>query len=149
MCSWVRVMISILSSVPFSLHRSHHDRHPRPIFLEGKAEYISDQMSYSRLWKLSGRSVYSLQLFSEFDPLTVQQLRRTGLYDFHLEHGAKMVPFAGYSMPLSYGDVGQGELHMICPQFHFIDRVQSRVTTTFEIALVFLMLGIWFSQSQY
>lgn len=36
-----------------------------------------------------------------------------------------------------------------CPQFHFIDRIQSRVTTTFEIALVFSMLGIWFSQSQY
>ncbi|KAF9038663.1 hypothetical protein BJ165DRAFT_1531721 [Panaeolus papilionaceus] len=35
-------------------------------------------------------------------------LRRTGLYDFHVENGAKMVPFAGYSMPLSYGDVGQG-----------------------------------------
>jgi len=37
-------------------------------------------------------------------------LRKTGLYDFHVEHGAKMVPFAGYSMPLSYADVGQGEL---------------------------------------
>jgi glycine cleavage system aminomethyltransferase T len=36
------------------------------------------------------------------------QLKKTGLYDFHLENGAKMVPFAGYSMPLSYGDVGQG-----------------------------------------
>jgi len=36
------------------------------------------------------------------------QLKRTGLYDFHVKHGAKMVPFAGYSMPLSYGDVGQG-----------------------------------------
>jgi len=40
--------------------------------------------------------------------LTVWQLRRTGLYDFHVENGAKMVPFAGYSMPLSYGDIGQG-----------------------------------------
>ncbi|KAJ3729488.1 hypothetical protein C8R42DRAFT_166719 [Lentinula raphanica] len=39
------------------------------------------------------------------------QLRRTGLYDFHLEHNAKMVPFAGYSMPLSYGDVGQVASH--------------------------------------
>jgi hypothetical protein len=34
---------------------------------------------------------------------------RTGLYDFHRKHGAKMVPFAGYDMPLSYGDVGQSE----------------------------------------
>ena len=37
------------------------------------------------------------------------QLRQTGLYDFHVQHGAKMVPFAGYSMPLLYGDVGQGK----------------------------------------
>ncbi|EMD39401.1 hypothetical protein CERSUDRAFT_82124 [Gelatoporia subvermispora B] len=34
------------------------------------------------------------------------QLRRTPLYDFHVENGAKMVPFAGYSMPLAYGSVG-------------------------------------------
>ncbi|KAL0063502.1 Aminomethyltransferase, mitochondrial [Marasmius tenuissimus] len=34
-------------------------------------------------------------------------LSRTGLYDFHLKNGAKMVPFAGFEMPLSYGDVGQ------------------------------------------
>ena len=36
------------------------------------------------------------------------QLRKTGLYDFHVSNGAKMVPFAGYSMPLSYGNVGAG-----------------------------------------
>ena len=38
-----------------------------------------------------------------------QELRKTGLYDFHVENGAKMVPFAGYAMPLSYGSVGAGE----------------------------------------
>ena len=37
------------------------------------------------------------------------QLRRTPLYDLHLSHGAKMVPFAGWAMPLSYGDTGQGQ----------------------------------------
>jgi aminomethyltransferase len=37
------------------------------------------------------------------------QLRRTGLYDFYVEHGAKMVEYTGYAMPLAYGDVGQGE----------------------------------------
>ncbi|KAK1220221.1 Aminomethyltransferase, mitochondrial [Marasmius sp. AFHP31] len=36
-------------------------------------------------------------------------LSRTGLYDFHLKNGAKMVPFAGFEMPLSYGDVGQAQ----------------------------------------
>jgi len=29
-------------------------------------------------------------------------LKRTGLYDLHLELGAKMVPFAGYAMPVQY-----------------------------------------------
>ncbi|PVG03305.1 putative GCV1-glycine decarboxylase, subunit T, mitochondrial [Serendipita vermifera] len=38
-------------------------------------------------------------------------LRRTGLYDFHMENGAKMVPFAGYDMPLTYSGVGQVESH--------------------------------------
>ncbi|KAF9785158.1 glycine cleavage system T protein [Thelephora terrestris] len=38
-------------------------------------------------------------------------LKKTGLYDFHVENGAKMVPFAGYSMPLSYGNVGAVASH--------------------------------------
>jgi len=33
------------------------------------------------------------------------------LYDFHLSRGAKMVEFAGYSMPLAYADAGQGASH--------------------------------------
>lgn len=39
------------------------------------------------------------------------ELHKTGLYDFHVENGAKMVPFAGYSMPLSYGSVGAVASH--------------------------------------
>ncbi|KAF7308166.1 Aminomethyltransferase [Mycena chlorophos] len=38
-------------------------------------------------------------------------LKRTGLYFYHVGNDAKMVPFAGYSMPLSYGNVGQGASH--------------------------------------
>ncbi len=30
------------------------------------------------------------------------ELKRTGLYDLHLELGGKMVPFAGYDMPVQY-----------------------------------------------
>lgn len=36
---------------------------------------------------------------------------KTGLYDFHVKHGAKMVPFGGYSMPLTYEGVGQVASH--------------------------------------
>ena len=31
-------------------------------------------------------------------------LRRTALHTLHLQHGAKMVPFAGYEMPVNYPD---------------------------------------------
>lgn len=36
---------------------------------------------------------------------------KTQLYDFHVRHGAKMVPFGGYSMPLTYEGVGQVASH--------------------------------------
>lgn len=38
-------------------------------------------------------------------------LGKTDLYDLHLAHGAKMVPFGGYSMPVQYSDLGVGESH--------------------------------------
>jgi aminomethyltransferase len=38
-------------------------------------------------------------------------LGKTDLYDLHLAHGAKMVPFGGYSMPVQYNDLGVGESH--------------------------------------
>lgn len=34
-------------------------------------------------------------------------LSRTPLYDLHVQHGAKMVPFAGFEMPLTYKWGGQ------------------------------------------
>lgn len=36
---------------------------------------------------------------------------RTALYDLHLEHGAKMVPFGGYTMPVQYSDLSIVESH--------------------------------------
>lgn len=38
-------------------------------------------------------------------------LRRTALYDLHVAHKAKMVPFGGYSMPVQYGDQTVSESH--------------------------------------
>lgn len=37
---------------------------------------------------------------------------KTALYDLHISHGAKMVPFGGYSMPVQYSDLGVGESHI-------------------------------------
>jgi len=31
-------------------------------------------------------------------------LKKTALYDFHVQNGGKMVPFAGWSMPIQYKD---------------------------------------------
>lgn len=39
------------------------------------------------------------------------ELKKTPLYDLHVTNGAKMVPFAGYSMPVLYSDQGVGESH--------------------------------------
>ncbi|KAA8652042.1 Aminomethyltransferase, mitochondrial [Aspergillus tanneri] len=38
-------------------------------------------------------------------------VKRTQLYDLHIARGAKMVPFAGYSMPLQYSDLSHVESH--------------------------------------
>lgn len=36
---------------------------------------------------------------------------KTCLYNFHVNHGAKMVPFGGFSMPLTYDGMGQVASH--------------------------------------
>jgi aminomethyltransferase len=33
-------------------------------------------------------------------------IKKTALYDFHVQHGGKMVPFAGWSMPVQYSNLG-------------------------------------------
>ncbi|KAI9722342.1 MAG: hypothetical protein M1812_001814 [Candelaria pacifica] len=38
-------------------------------------------------------------------------LQKTPLYDLHIAHKGKMVPFAGYSMPVQYDDLSVGESH--------------------------------------
>jgi aminomethyltransferase len=38
--------------------------------------------------------------------------RRTPLYDFHLAHGAKMIAFGGYSMPVLYSDQSLTDSHL-------------------------------------
>jgi aminomethyltransferase len=35
--------------------------------------------------------------------MATESLKRTPFYDYHVELGAKMVPFAGFSMPVQYG----------------------------------------------
>lgn len=37
--------------------------------------------------------------------------KKTILYDFHNEHGGKIVDFAGWQMPVQYKDLGIKESH--------------------------------------
>lgn len=39
-------------------------------------------------------------------------VKQTALHDFHVAQGAKMVPFAGYSMPVSYPDLSHTASHL-------------------------------------
>ncbi|KAF8606611.1 glycine cleavage system T protein [Ceratobasidium sp. AG-I] len=76
------------------------------------------QLSRTILPRTAARSIASRVQSPKFAlatrALTTQSdapLRKTGLYDFHVANKAKMVPFAGFSMPLQYGDVGQVSSH--------------------------------------
>ncbi len=39
------------------------------------------------------------------EPIAREKLKRTPLYDRHVASGAKMVPFAGFEMPVSYDGI--------------------------------------------
>ncbi|KAG6513471.1 aminomethyltransferase, mitochondrial-like [Zingiber officinale] len=52
------------------------------------------------------------RLFATAPFLEPAELKKTALHDFHVEHGGKMVPFAGWSMPLQYRDsIMESTLH--------------------------------------
>lgn len=38
-------------------------------------------------------------------------IKKTALYDFHVKQGGKMVPFAGYAMPVTYSNMGMLASH--------------------------------------
>lgn len=40
------------------------------------------------------------------------EIKKTALYDFHVKKGGKMVPFAGYYMPVQYDNLGISASHL-------------------------------------
>lgn len=44
-------------------------------------------------------------------PRASMQLHQTPLHNLHITHSAKMVPYAGYSMPVQYSDMSLAESH--------------------------------------
>ena len=47
-----------------------------------------------------------------FEPATNHIMTKTTLYDKHISLGAKMVPFAGYDMPVQYSNLGAEHLNV-------------------------------------
>ncbi|KAI0676179.1 glycine cleavage system T protein [Trametes maxima] len=74
------------------------------------AAFVASRSALLRSCALAARRA-RLGLSARCMASSSEQLKKTGLYDFHVENGAKMVPFAGYSMPLSYGSVGAVASH--------------------------------------
>ncbi|CCX06582.1 hypothetical protein FPQ18DRAFT_279072 [Pyronema domesticum] len=59
------------------------------------------------------KSVFTIAVRKYTSPAGVPpvELKKTPLHDLHVAAGAKMVPFAGYSMPVTYADQGLAESH--------------------------------------
>jgi glycine cleavage system T protein (aminomethyltransferase) len=59
------------------------------------------------------------------------EVKKTALYDFHVGEGGKMVPFAGYLMPVQYGglSITQSHLHTRtqCSIFDVSHMLQSEI----------------------
>ncbi|KAI1501726.1 hypothetical protein F5X99DRAFT_190005 [Biscogniauxia marginata] len=49
--------------------------------------------------------------YASSSPSSTAPLKKTPLYDLHLAHGAKMVPFGGYEMPVQYAGLGVSASH--------------------------------------
>ena len=54
---------------------------------------------------------YSITGIKEEDALV--EINKTALYNFHSQMGGKIVPFAGYEMPVQYG-AGIMQEHLFC-----------------------------------
>jgi len=64
--------------------------------------------------KISNRSLANCGkiCFRSYSSKSPTDSKKTALYDFHVSHGAKMVPFAGWLMPIQYSDQSIVESHL-------------------------------------
>lgn len=85
---------------------------PMPGTVNG-ARGISSSCSSRQSVRRASRPAY----YAKAQPTSIRSassqanLKKTQLYDLHVAHGAKMVPFAGYDMPLQYSDLSHLESH--------------------------------------
>lgn len=70
-------------------------------------------MQLPLLHRNGGASSLLLGYADKIAALTIQEssLKRTPLFELHKQHQALMVPFAGYSMPVKYANMGPLDAH--------------------------------------
>ncbi|KAI9311650.1 hypothetical protein BX666DRAFT_1994129 [Dichotomocladium elegans] len=68
-------------------------------------------MLYSRITSIAARSA-GRRSYAAAAAAPEQKLKKTALYDFHVQQGGKMVPFAGYAMPVQYKNMGMLASHL-------------------------------------
>lgn len=98
----------VRSHVPFSV--STRSSAP-PLLGNGFARESCAWSSPSSGRKSQPLPVSSISPSSRGKSSTFSELNKTILYDFHVRNGGKMVPFAGYLMPVQYTDLGVGDSH--------------------------------------
>jgi len=62
--------------------------------------------------------------------LYTSDIKKTSLYEFHIRNGGKMVPFAGYLMPVKYTDsITSSHIHtrQLCSLFDVSHMLQTKI----------------------
>ncbi|KAI8878084.1 hypothetical protein K501DRAFT_259205 [Backusella circina FSU 941] len=77
-------------------------------------------------------SIVTRPVTKRFYASSNEAIKKTALYDFHVQNGGKMVPFAGYAMPVQYANMGMLASHKHTREkasiFDVSHMLQSRVT---------------------
>ena len=89
------------------------ERRPEAVFCDGLADISLDAADRARRQGQTAAAQRRLVLVSaSVPPAAETSLRRTALYERHAAAGAKLVPFAGWEMPIQYA--GIREEHVGC-----------------------------------
>ncbi|KAL1853273.1 Aminomethyltransferase, mitochondrial [Diaporthe australafricana] len=91
------------AGVANSLPVSHRALSSCPSLLSGSpraSQFAAQKLRGNGSFRAPGQRCYSSE-----------PLQKTALYDLHLAHGAKMVPFGGFQMPVQYSGLSVSESH--------------------------------------
>ncbi|KAH8884032.1 glycine cleavage system T protein [Thozetella sp. PMI_491] len=92
-----------------SLHGARATTAARPL---GTSAYQCQPSGRLRLPVGASKLLPRLQVRHASSPASSEPLQKTPLYDLHLAHGAKMVPFGGFHMPVQYSAQSVSQSHI-------------------------------------